>query len=144
MSDGKEYEGDEESILVDEESILGDEGDRVDEESEGDEGDRVDEETSKAIEIANQLILDVNTMIDKFNNIDDNDNDNKIDKIGNIDLEKVINNIYSRLKLDSYFRRDNEGKIMDNQYVMEIQLGENVNKENVYEYISGIMNIKNR
>jgi hypothetical protein len=107
---------------------------------EGDIEEQLQQENSKAIEIANQLIVNVNMMIDTFNI--DND-DNKIEIIY-INPEEVINNIYSRLKLDSYFRRDNEGKIMDNQYVMEIQLGENVNKENVYEYISGIMNIKNR
>lgn len=119
-----------------------DERDRV-YEGEGDEegNEEGDEErNSEAMNIAIQLIDNVNNMISRFNNIvDDN-----IVKIENIEPEEVIQNIYSRLKLDSYFRRDNEGKIMNNQYVMEIQLGENVNKENVYEYISGIMNIKNR
>ena len=136
MSDeeGDGVDGVDEGNGVDE---IGDEGDEEDGVNEEDEVD--EEENSEAIEIANQLIENVNKMIDTFNNID-NDNIVKIE----IHPEEVINNIYSRLKLDSYFRRDNEGKIMDNQYVMEIQLGENVNKENVYEYISGIMNIKNR
>ena len=90
--------------------------------------------------LADEIRNDFNTIIDILNEISNSEKIQKIDT----ELPDIVDNIISRLKFDSYFRRDNEGKIMDNQYVMEIQLGENVNKENVYEYISGIMNIKNR